>query len=72
MKAEKAIFLSLSLLFFYSKVFSQENILPKLDNPMSVEYLKKNLRKSLPRLVYNSTTEKNLKKKMKGQVFPGF
>jgi len=65
MKAEKAFFLSLSLLFFYSKVFSQENILPKLDNPMSVEYLKKNLQKSQPRLVYNSTIEKNFRKKMK-------
>ena len=65
MKAEKVIFLSLILLFFYSKVFSEENNIPKLDNPMSVEYLKKNLRKSQPRLVYNSTIEKNLKKKMK-------
>ncbi len=65
MKAEKVIFLSLILLLFNSKVFSEENKLPKLDNPISVEYLEKNLRKSLPRLVYNSAIEKNLKKNMK-------
>jgi hypothetical protein len=65
MKAEKAIFLSLIILLFYSKGFSEENEIPKLDNPMSVEYLEKNLRKSQPRLVYNPTIEKNLMKKLK-------
>lgn len=35
-----------------------------IENPMSVEYLKKNLRKSSPRLVLNSAIEKNLKKKL--------
>ena len=39
--------------------------IPKLDNPMSVEYLKKNLRKTQPRLVLNTTIEKNLKAKLK-------
>ncbi len=42
-----------------------EEEIPKLQNPMSVQYLKKNLRKSLPRLVLNSKTEKILKKKLK-------
>jgi hypothetical protein len=65
MKAEKAILLSLILLFFYSEGFSEENRIPKLDNPISVAYLKKNLRKSQPRLVYNPTIEKNLRKKLK-------
>jgi len=37
----------------------------KLDNPISVDYLKKNLRKQSPRLVLNKTTEQNLKKKLK-------
>ena len=37
----------------------------KLDNPISVEYLKKNLRKSQPRLVLNSKIEKSLKKSLK-------
>ena len=38
--------------------------IPKLQNPMSVQYLKKNLQKSQPRLVLNSKIEKNLKKKL--------
>ena len=37
----------------------------KLDNPISVKYLKKNLRKSQPRLVLNSKIEKDLRKKLK-------
>jgi hypothetical protein len=36
-----------------------------LENPMSVQYLKKNLRKSQPRLVLNAKIEKNLKTKLK-------
>nr|WKN37693.1 heparinase II/III family protein [Tunicatimonas sp. TK19036] len=38
----------------------------KLENPMSVQYLKKNLRKSSPRLVLTPAIEKQLKKKLKG------
>jgi hypothetical protein len=45
--------------------FAQEKEIPMLDNPMSVQYLKKNLRKSQPRLVLNSTLEKQLKKDLK-------
>jgi hypothetical protein len=37
----------------------------KLHNPLSVEYLKKNLRKSHPRLVLNAKIENKLKKKLK-------
>jgi hypothetical protein len=37
----------------------------KLDNPVSVEFLKKNLRKSLPRLVVNAPAERLLRKKLK-------
>ena len=40
---------------------SEEKEIPMLDNPMSVQYL----RKSIPRLVLNSTIERNLKKKLK-------
>ena len=35
-----------------------------IQNPMSVRYLKKKLRKSSPRLVLTPTIEKNLKKKL--------
>jgi hypothetical protein len=46
--------------------FSKETVdIPKLENPISVKYLKKNLRKSHPRLVLNSSIEKDLKNKVK-------
>lgn len=37
----------------------------KLENPMSVQYLKRNLRKKSPRLVLTPAIERNLKKKLK-------
>ena len=37
----------------------------KLENPISVAYLKKKLRKESPRLILNEKTEKNLKMKLK-------
>jgi len=43
----------------------EEKEIPKLNNPISVQYLKSNLRKSQPRLVLNSATGKILKKKLK-------
>ncbi len=45
--------------------FAQKNEIPKLDNPITTQYLKTNLRKSQPRLVLNSKIESNLKKKLK-------
>jgi hypothetical protein len=53
-----------SMLIISGVAYPQEDI-PMLYNPMSVQYLKKNLRKSQPRLVLNSKIEKNLKKKLK-------
>lgn len=38
--------------------------IPGLENPMSVEYLKKNLEKKSPRLVVNRTIAKDLRKKV--------
>ncbi len=37
----------------------------KLENPMDVQYLKKNLKKDSPRLILTPAVEKNLKKKLK-------
>src|SRR5680860_1519274 len=37
----------------------------QLENPISVEFLKKNLAKKSPRLVLNKKIEKNLKQKLK-------
>ncbi|MDR2816597.1 MAG: heparinase II/III-family protein [Proteiniphilum sp.] len=49
---------------------NQEGI-PKLENPVTVKYLKKNLRKSHPRLVLNSSIEKELKTKIKSDPVVG-
>ncbi len=43
----------------------EEKELQKLDNPMSLQYLKKNLSKSSPRLVLTPAIEQNLKQKLK-------
>jgi hypothetical protein len=45
--------------------YPDQKEIPMLDNPMSVQYLKKNLRQSQPRLVLNARTERNLRKKLK-------
>lgn len=42
-----------------------EKDIPKLDNPLTVQYLQKRLRKSQPRLVLNASIEKDLRKKLK-------
>lgn len=60
-----SLFFAVILIFATIQASSQEKKIPKLQNPMSVQYLKKNLRKSQPRLVLNLTIEKKLKKKLK-------
>jgi hypothetical protein len=47
-----------------AKNVSEKEIL-KLENPISVEYLEKNLSRDLPRLVLNKKLGKNLRKKIK-------
>lgn len=42
-----------------------EKEIPKLQNPISVNYLKKKLKKSQPRLVLNPSIERKLKKRLK-------
>ncbi len=65
METKINLLICLLCLAILSPVFAQEKEPQKLDNPISVEYLKKNLLKSLPRLVLNPTIEKELRKKMK-------
>ena len=60
-----ATILLFSLAFDYSNLCAQTKSAYQLENPMSVQYLKKNLRKSQPRLVLNATIEKNLRRKLK-------
>jgi hypothetical protein len=64
MKTKISLIISLLCLVILFPANAQENEIPKLDNPISVQYLKKNLLKSQPRLVLNSTIEKGLKKKL--------
>ena len=65
----KIIGIFLTIIFFVfigSVTFAQEHDnIPKLENPITVQYLKKNLRKSQPRLVLNAQTEKLLRSKLK-------
>lgn len=42
-----------------------EDNIPKLKNPVTASYLKKNLRKSQPRLVLNASIEKDIRNKIK-------
>ncbi len=67
--------LFITCLFFLVSAHLNENALfalpqidkeiPALENPITVEYLKKNLRKSHPRLVLNASLERQLKSRLK-------
>ncbi len=58
------IFLCIILYLPFSQAKSDEEI-PKLQNPVTVQYLKQHLRKSQPRLVLNSKIEKNMRQRLK-------
>jgi hypothetical protein len=64
MKILNAVVILFVCLMFL-KTGKTEEPIPQLDNPMSVHYLKKNLREAQPRLVLNSASERNLKRKLK-------
>ena len=52
-------------IFCASCLIAQEkDDIPRLENPMSVHYLKKKLKKEHPRLVLNSSIEKKVKQKI--------
>lgn len=59
-----ASLLCLNAAFVWSPSLSTATPKPKLENPMSVQYLKEKLRKKSPRLVLNTDIEKELKKKI--------
>jgi hypothetical protein len=65
MKTQFSLFLSLVFLALARPLAAQDQSIPKLDNPLSVAYLKKNLQKSQPRLVYDTQILKNLKTGLK-------
>lgn len=65
MKAKINFLISLISMAMLLSSFAQEKEIPKLDNPISVQYLKKYLTKSQPRLVLNTATERNLREKLR-------
>ena len=68
---KRLILFSLGLIFAFSSelVIAQEvdqkQQPAKLENPISIDYLKKNLSKQSPRLVLNKSAEQHLRKKLK-------
>jgi hypothetical protein len=65
MKTKLNLLITLFCLALILPAFAQEHEPQKLQNPITVDYLKKNLRKSQPRLVLNSDLEKLVKSKLK-------
>lgn len=55
----------LIILFILNPPIVQADDIYPLENPMTVQYLKRNLRKSQPRMVFNTATERNLRKRLK-------
>jgi hypothetical protein len=65
MKTRMNLLICLLCMVFIFPAFAQEHEPQKLQNPITIQYLKKNLRKSQPRLVINSDLEKLVKSKLK-------
>jgi len=68
MKSVSRIALWLSLLFLipaFSNIKAIDNEPPELDNPITADYIRKNLSKNHPRLILTPEIEKDLKKKLK-------
>ncbi len=65
MKSMRILLSAFSIFLFVQLSRAQEIEIPKLQNPISVAYLKKHLQKSHPRLVLNRKIEKEFKKKLK-------
>lgn len=65
MNTKQYLIIALLCLTFVFPSPAQKHEIPKLENPITVKYLKKNMRKSQPRLVLNSKIEKELKAALK-------
>lgn len=62
---KKALLLAIMMVILSISLYSQEHDGYKMQNPITTEYLKNNLKKQSPRLVLNKQIEKNLRKKLK-------
>lgn len=65
MNSKLRLVLSIIFILAIFPALAQEEEIPKLDNPMSVTYLQKNLRKSSPRLVFDKPILNDLKRDIK-------
>lgn len=68
MKTLTIVFFSLFCLALFFPAMAQHAQNPKLENPVSVEYLKANLSKKLPKLILTPAIEKEIKVKLKSEV----
>ncbi len=62
---KKTLLLAIMMVFLSFSLYSQEHDNYKLQNPITTEYLEKNLKKKSPRLVLDRENEKILRKKLK-------
>jgi hypothetical protein len=68
MKTLTIVFFSLFCLTLFFPAMAQHAQIPKLENPVSVEYLKANLSKKTPKLILTPAIEKEIKVKLKSDV----
>lgn len=68
MKTLTIVFFSLFCLALFFPAMAQHTQIPKLENPVTVEYLKANLSKKSPKLILTPAIEKEIKLKLKSDI----
>lgn len=68
MKTLTIVFFSLFCLAIFFPAMAQHAQIPKLENPVTVEYLKANLSKKSPKLILTPAIEKEIKVKLKSDI----
>lgn len=68
MKTLTIVFFSLFCLAIFFPAMAQHAQIPKLENPVTVEYLKTNLSKKTPKLILTPAIEKEIKLKLKSDI----
>ncbi len=68
MKTLTIVFFNLFYLALFFPAMAQHAQIPKLENPVSVEYLKANLSKKSPKLILTPAIEKEIKLKLKSDI----
>jgi hypothetical protein len=68
MKTLTIVFFNLFCLALFFPAMAQHAQIPKLENPVTVEYLKANLSKKSPKLILTPAIEKEIKLKLKSDI----